>query len=407
MTKVVNASGRPNETVEQTSSFTGKLWDSNGRVTVGPTHTYIIVRKYFEHQSVSSPRISGKLRIRSNPYSMKKLEESRGIVRVEGSSHMYGGFVSHVYFSTGGGNLPFDVTSLETQAVSRSREKFLKEVQNASANILLALVERREILETVMALTKEAYKKLREYKKLIDRFNRLTSDLARKRFLEKYLTGFSGRGLSKSKDKAADLWLFYSYAIMPLILEIEQMVNHIKKIEPRAVHGRARKSFSTTIKVTDTYYRGERKHVGYVSSHVRGYVTIVDPYKKLLSEFGFTNLATIIWERITYSFVIDWFINIGSWLASLTALDGVIVTDYNETVTIKNGMSVSNFQSINSGGWLIQSTLVNPEFFMYKHKRRTVPNEPPKPQIFTDVNLNWRRLLSGVALLNQQLFRLK
>lgn len=185
------------------------------------------------------------------------------------------------------------------------------------------------------------------------------------------------------------------------------MVNHIKKIEPRAVHGRARKSFSTTIKVTDTYYRGERKHVGYVSSHVRGYVTIVDPYKKLLSEFGFTNLATIIWERITYSFVIDWFINIGSWLASLTALDGVIVTDYNETVTIKNGMSVSNFQSINSGGWLIQSTLVNPEFFMYKHKRRTVPNEPPKPQIFTDVNLNWRRLLSGVALLNQQLFRLK
>lgn len=407
MDTVINASGRPNSSIEQLRSFTDKSWDSSGRVTVGSTHTYVVVKKSFAHQSVSSPRISGKLRIRSNPYNMTKIEESRGVVKVEGSSSMYGGFVSYVYFSTGGGYLPYDISHLETQAVSRSRENFLKEVQNASANILLALAERREILETVMALTKDAYKKLREYKKLIDRFNRLTSDVARKRFLERYLTGFSGRGLSKSKDKAADLWLFYAYAIMPLILEIKQLIGHIKEIEPRAVHGRARRSFSGSHVITDSYYRGERRHVGYVSSHVRGYVTIVDPYKKLLSEFGFTNIATIIWERITYSFVVDWFINIGSWLASLTALDGVIVTDYNETITTKNGMSVSDFQSTNGGGWLIQSSLENPDFFMYKHKKRSVPDQPPKPQIFTDVNLNWRRLISGVALINQQLFRLK
>lgn len=409
MTTVVveNASGRPNETTKEQKAFQNFSWDRYGKVTVGPTHVYEAIEKSFVHASVGSPKVNGKLKLRPNPYTMTKVEKSIGIVKIEGTASGYGGFVSFQYLSTGGGNLPYDVSGHETRAVSRARSKFFKEVANASANILLALVERKEILETVLTLTTKAYKKIKEYKTLLDRFNRLRSDDARKRFLERYLSGFSGKGLSKSKDKAADLWLFYSYAIMPLILEVKSLIEHIQKIEPRAVHGRARQSFEGVQPIVDSYYRCERRHIGYVSSHVRGYVTIVDPFKKLLAEWGFTNIATIIWERITYSFVIDWFLNVGSWLSSLTALDGVIVTDYNETVTIKNGMSVSNFKPTNSGGWLIQSSIVNPDFLMYKSKKRSVPVTPPKPQLFAEANFSWRRIISGISLLNQQFGRLK
>lgn len=404
---VENTFGRPNEDTKEQLAFQDRSWDQNGQVTVGPTHVYEAIEKSFVHVSVGSPRVNGKLKLRPNPYTMTKVEKSIGIVKIEGTASRYGGFVSYQYLSTGGGNLPFSVDSYETKAVSRARSKFLKEVANASANILLALVERKEILETVLTLTKKAYKKIKEYKNLLDTFNRLTSEAARKRFLERYLTGFSGKGLSKSKDKAADLWLFYSYAIMPLILEIKSAIDHIKKIEPRAVHGRARQSFKGVQPIVDSYYRCERRHIGYVSSHIRGYVTIVDPFQKLLAEWGFTNIATIIWERITYSFVVDWFLNVGSWLSSLTALDGVIVTDYSETVKIKNGVSVSNFKPTNSGGWLIQSSIVNPDFLMYINKKRSIPVTPPKPQLFAEANLSWRRIISGISLLNQQFGRLR
>lgn len=406
-TSTENTSGRPNTLEEQDVSYTDVAWDKEGKVTVGTTYKFDTVRKEFTHASISSPRVAGKLRIRSNPYSMTHAETSYGIVNVRGSNPDYGGFSSYVYLSLSGGYFPSDAENLVSKATSAARSNFHKEVANASANILLALVERKEILETVLTLSTRAYKKLKEYKTILDKYNSTTSERVRKRILESRLTGFNARGLSKSKDSLADLWLFYVYAIMPLVLECISLIKHIQKIKPRAVHGRSRRFFSRSYPVNDAYFSCTREHTGYVSSHVRGYVTVVDPLQKMASEYGFTNILTILWERITYSFVIDWFVNIGSWLASLTALDGVNVSDYNETVTKKNGMSVSNFRSTNSGGWSITSTIVNSDSFMYKHKSRSVPSKVPKPQLFAEANLSWRRLLSGVALLNQNFLRLK
>lgn len=404
-----NASGRPN--IEQTDykSFTNIATNSSGNIIGAPvTHEYIATRKSFSHVSVNSPRVKGKLVLKTNPYDSTKIEESRGIVLSQASHPDYGSTTDYFYFTTGGGYTPGNVDTLQSRAVSRARTAFRKEVANAGANILLAVVERREILETLHSLTKGAYTKLLEYKKLLDRFNRLTSDMARQRFLERYISGRSIPGLSKSKDKAADLWLFYVYAIMPLVLEAKALIDHVKKIEPRAAHGRARQSFEYTRKIDDVSWSGNEKYIGYVSCHIRGWITVNDPFKKLLAEFGFTNIATVIYERITYSFVVDWFINLGSWLASLSSLDGVSVSEYSETVTIKNGMSVSGFKSLNWGGYTqCKASIVNPHFFLYKRKIRAVPQQPPMPTLFTGVNLSWQRLLSAVSLLNQRLFRLK
>lgn len=37
----------------------------------------------------------------------------------------------------------------------------------------------------------------------------------------------------------------------------------------------------------------------------------------LLSSLGLTNPAEIVWERVPYSFVVDWFLPVGSWLSAL------------------------------------------------------------------------------------------
>lgn len=46
-------------------------------------------------------------------------------------------------------------------------------------------------------------------------------------------------------------------------------------------------------------------------------------YLRTLSQSGITNPALLIWELVPYSFVIDWVINIGDYLATLDALTGV------------------------------------------------------------------------------------
>ena len=54
-----------------------------------------------------------------------------------------------------------------------------------------------------------------------------------------------------------------------------------------------------------------------------------------LSQLGLINPAVIIWEKIPYSFVVDWFAPVGPWLNSLTAASGYdFVTGCRSTMSV-------------------------------------------------------------------------
>lgn len=401
-------SGRPNRRDLNYQTYIDSSTSRTGVTTQGQAHRYLQRRLIFEHTSVGSPRAKdGNLMLRSNPYQRLKIEESIGVVRIAGSAKYYGSFIAHQSLNAyGGGYLPQNHSYLESAAIAKARMKFREEVQNANANIALAIVERKEIFETILAVSWKVFVKLREHKRLVQSLLRITDAEKRRKRIKQIVAGLSVKGMSKTKDTFADLWLFYIYGIMPLVLDINTMLEHIKKIKPRQVHGRARKSYSESRKLSDGYWAAEEQKQGFVSCHVTGFVEVVDPIKKMLAEYGFTNPAMILWERIPYSFLVDWVIGIGGWINSLGALDGTIVTSYNETVTTRSGLNLSDFRSIDAGGWTISSTMINPHSSLYETKSRTVHSKPPLPPLTFGSNMSWQRLLTSASLLNQQLKKL-
>lgn len=52
------------------------------------------------------------------------------------------------------------------------------------------------------------------------------------------------------------------------------------------------------------------------------FYTITDYDRVIQSQLGLTNPFLVLWEKLRYSFVIDWLVPIGPWLDSLTATQG-------------------------------------------------------------------------------------
>jgi len=111
---------------------------------------------------------------------------------------------------------------------------------------------------------------------------------------------------------------------------------------------------------------------------------------------GLTDYASIVWERLPYSFVADWAIPIGNYLAArgvAQALKGTFVTtDY------RNGFVTG--LKLNNNGWYME------DGGPFNHKiikvDRTVSSSlaVPKPTVRTfDEAFSWRRAANAVALL--------
>jgi len=72
------------------------------------------------------------------------------------------------------------------------------------------------------------------------------------------------------------------------------------------------------IAVTNTYT---------VKGKVILYYKLRNPELALLSTLGLINPAVIVWEKLRYSFVVDWFVPVGPWLNALTADAGYDFVD--------------------------------------------------------------------------------
>ena len=70
---------------------------------------------------------------------------------------------------------------------------------------------------------------------------------------------------------------------------------------------------------------GSARHIAYTTYGVRvkGEVGVINPNLYLLQQLGLLNPASIAWELVPYSFVLDWFSNIGQVLGQFTAFAGL------------------------------------------------------------------------------------
>ncbi len=128
---------------------------------------------------------------------------------------------------------------------------------------------------------------------------------------------------NKMSKAVANRWLEIQYGIRPLMSDVHGSAEALAKALDEGVFmyqsvKRVEKSFVPT---SYAFLNGGTTHV--VSQRVTARYRISSAAVKQLSEVGITNPALLAWEIIPYSFVIDWFVPVGNWLASIDALAGV------------------------------------------------------------------------------------
>jgi hypothetical protein len=72
----------------------------------------------------------------------------------------------------------------------------------------------------------------------------------------------------------------------------------------------------------------------------------------MIHSFGVTRMASVIWEAIPYSFVVDWFVSVGDLIESLedSILDPlpIVIHDYNHSIKYEWKTILEAEMSVNS-----------------------------------------------------------
>jgi hypothetical protein len=80
---------------------------------------------------------------------------------------------------------------------------------------------------------------------------------------------------------------------------------------------------------------------------MRSEVSVSNPNLALASSLGLTNPAAVAWELVPFSFVLDWFVNVGDFLESFTDFAGLTLINPNKTTFTRYSLYEENFTDYN------------------------------------------------------------
>lgn len=245
---------------------------------------------------------------------------------------------------------------------------------------------------------------LGEYRETAELFKDLAKIVAtRGRSLLDYRKGLAGASRVSIPGTAAKNRLAWQYGVRPLAQDIGtavgEIVSGVKAIPPfvEGVINRKdvvsnvaqRLASSTNYRVTadsevyvDTRYRTQWR------AYMNGNAIIT-----CLSDHGMLNPASLAWELMPYSFVVDWWFNVGDVLASL---DNLFIID---ALYVLDSSSVRRTEYVkprNDGRLVKTQTLF---YYTRKDTRSSVVSIPRMQSLQYKPSLSVGHILNGLALL--------
>jgi len=131
-------------------------------------------------------------------------------------------------------------------------------------------------------------------------------------------------------------------------------------------------------------------------------VEVTSRGQKLNASLGLSpgDLSLAAWELIPFSFVFDWFVDVGTWLGNLNALDGLAVLD--GWVISERSRTVNVLPSSGSGS-LYTSNVPDALGTTRRFDRNPWnPGSMTWPRVNSITDLSWQRMISSAALFSQQ-----
>jgi len=125
-------------------------------------------------------------------------------------------------------------------------------------------------------------------------------------------------------------WLEFHFGWAPLVSDIHDSVQTMTRanFDPSSrINGSSSQTGQGfTINTNDEIHVHWDRWQAYANEHMSASVSVSNPNAFLANQFGVVNPATLVWNLIPYSFVVDWFANVSQVLDSMTDFVGVSVT---------------------------------------------------------------------------------
>lgn len=138
-----------------------------------------------------------------------------------------------------------------------------------------------------------------------------------------------GGGRWARPDQASRLWLEYHFGWEQLLKDIHDAAVYLDAPWPKNLKASGKGTGSTSVNIDTTQPWGYGwKHTYNLRWHVAmgATVSVTNPSLYTLTTLGLINPASIAWEVVPFSFVVDWFLPIGNYLASYTDFVGISVS---------------------------------------------------------------------------------
>jgi len=344
-------------------------------------------------------------RDKANPLPYLKIweTENRSLYSVRIDESGPGGYV---YFYDSRGPIdhslfPADavIPGVASEARYKALNKLFTELKGEGANLANMLGERKQVVNSIVNVLNTIVYTVRDLKR-----GNLSSAIRR----------MGGDPLTARKLKKVDIanqWLSLQYGWKPLLSDVYDLVNGLHKRESTLPKTFRATGYQNEIGKSTSGWTQDWKGVfhgirGTRAAHkfmIRAYpnLSLAEP-----AALGFTNPLTVAWEITPWSFVVDWFLPVGSYLEQLTADHGWTFYDGCETSFVK-AAEVGDYVVYHAGpesdpAYFISSVVTQQGNTMYVKMERNVLVAFPSPSLPHFKNpFSIGHVENGLALLSQ------
>lgn len=211
-------------------------------------------------------------------------------------------------------------------------------------------------------------------------------------------------------------WLTYRFGVRPLLFDIQNVLKAVTK-----PHKSGLERHKGTYKMSRSYDYGTlsctmgsgtcqyRLNIDHTVTVRCGFMRDAEGGFQDALGLRISDIPSAIWELIPFSFVIDWFFNIGEFLSTLPAwggpaLKGAFTTIEHHIVVTRTTLGYT--PPADPGGWTQPRGPNGVEVLDYTNRNRIVgvrlPSLGSKLSIF-DINFKDLRVLDAIALIRQML----
>lgn len=195
----------------------------------------------------------------------------------------------------------------------------------------------------------------------------------------------------------AALDIVHGFGVRPLVGLLDDSINMLLGKLSEPTHVKLVQNAKATDRISAS--NSSFKTTGYMRTNVSAKVYI--KFDRAPPAYQFGNAASIIWEIIPYSFLIDYMIPVGNYLSAIDAL--IDVGGVYGTVTTRKQSFKQQVKTVPDQGIFLEN---NPFRATYQsHEREVIHSIPQPPFPKWKPSASWHKLRHAVALLVMQRHR--